>query len=532
LITAAAAFPIGLAIFLLVVLRWPAIRAMPVCAAVTAATSYAIWQAPVVRVAAAVVEASWITASILFIVFGAMFFLALLRATGAIAVLQRSVATLSNDARIQAVLVGWSLGSFLEGAAGFGTPAAITAPLLIGLGFRPVQALMVALIGDSTAVSFGAIGTPMIIGMGEGLATADPGITTPSIEAIAERVATFDLVLGTVMPCVLVMALVLSQQSHDWWRLALRALPFAACVGFSQAAASWVVVRFLGVEFPSLIGPLAGFLTALFLLRSGLLVPRDVWRMENAAGGFAMESAPRQCAEPTRVAAFAPFALLLFLLTLTRIRALPLGGWLSSASLGMEGILGTNISASFEPLVSPGMVFVACSLLSVLWLPGGWPVLKRAGRHAGFVTMRTSIALFAAIVMVRIFIHSDGNTAGLESMPRELAASLQQSLGGFWPLMAPWVGALGSFVSGSATFSNMMFALLQWKIAVTLDHSPVTILALQSIGAAAGNMVCIHNVVAACAVAGAAGEEGRVILRTALPMVIYLLIACSLATLA
>ena len=554
-----AALPILVALILLVGLRWPALRAMPVCAAITTVAAYWFWQMPAIRVGAATIEAALITVSILLIVFGALFFLALLRRTGSIAVLQQSFATLSPDARIQAVLIGWILGSFLEGAAGFGTPAAITAPLLIGLGFRPVPAVVVALVGDSTAVSFGAVGTPMIIGMGQGLAAAE---TAPSVAAIAQQIATFDLVLGTMMPAIVVLTLVFASEGFRGWPRAWQAAPFALAVGLAQAVTSWTVVTLLGPEFPSLVGPMGGFIVALALLRTGWLVPRNIWRVDEVVAADADEavalpvtpqpapagnesddraaappsadqsnpppaagSAESRAVHPTPLAAFTPYALLLVLLVLTRTRALPIGDWLQWVSLGVADLFATGISAEIQPLYSPGTIFILCAALSAIWLGAGWRGLVGAAHSAGTVTLKTAIALVAAIITVRIFIHSGGNTAGLEAMPLVLADALARGAGNAWPMLAPWIGALGSFIAGSAAFSNMLFALLQYEVAADLGFASADILALQGVGAAAGNMVCIHNVVAACAVAGILGREGTVIRRTALPMVVYLLVA-------
>lgn len=553
-----AALPILVALVLLVGLRWPALRAMPVCAALTALAAFWFWQMPAVRIGAAVIEAALITISILLIVFGALFFLALLRRTGSIAVLQHSFATLSPDARVQAVLIGWILGSFLEGAAGFGVPAAITAPLLIGLGFRAVPAVVVALVGDSTAVSFGAVGTPMIIGMGQGLAAAE---NAPSVADIAQQIATFDLLLGTMMPAMVVLTLVLASEGFRGWPRVRQAAPFALAVGLAQAVTSWTVVTLLGPEFPSLVGPMGGFIVALALLRTGWLVPRAIWRVDDAVAGDADEavafpanpepasagneraghpapapanptSAPlaagsteSHAAHPSRLAAFTPYALLLVLLVLTRTRALPIGDWLQWASVGVADLFATGISAQIQPLYSPGTIFVLCAALSAIWLGAGWRGLVGAAHNAGTVTLKTAIALVAAIITVRVFIHSGGNAAGNEAMPLVLADALAKGAGEAWPLLAPWVGALGSFIAGSAAFSNMLFALLQYEVAADLGFAPADILALQGVGAAAGNMVCIHNVVAACAVAGILGREGTVIRRTALPMVVYLLVA-------
>lgn len=527
--TFVAALPILLALLLLVGFRWPAIVAMPICAGITAISAYWLWRGPLVRIFASMIDAIWVTASILLILFGALFFLALLRQTGAIAVLQRSVGGLSADARIQAVVVGWTLGSFLEGGAGFGTPAAITAPLLIGLGFRPLLAVVVALVGDSTAVSFGAVGTPMIIGMGQGLNGAEGA---PAVAEIARRISTLDLFLGALMPVIVVMTLVLASEGLAAWRRALPALPFAFVVGLTQAATSWAVVVGLGPEFPSLLGPMAGFAMALFLIRLRWLIPKDPWSVENDESNNASSHETTTRANgPSPWSAFAPYLSLLVLLVLTRTRALPIGAWLSSFTLGLNDLFGTGISAQLQPLYSPGAIFVFCTLLSALFLPAGWRELVESARTSGQVTLKTAVALIAAIVTVRIFLQSGGNEAGLQAMPLVLADAFADGLGGVWPAIAPWIGALGSFISGSATFSNMLFALLQFEIAGERGYSATSILALQGIGSSAGNMTCIHNVVAACAVAGILGQEGNVIRRTALPMIVYLLMAGALGLL-
>ncbi|MBN1262225.1 MAG: L-lactate permease, partial [Anaerolineae bacterium] len=119
------------------------------------------------------------------------------------------------------------------------------------------------------------------------------------------------------------------------------------------------------------------------------------------------------------------------------------------------------------------------------------------------------------------FINSGVNGAGLESMPLELAMLVASAVGRAWPLAAPFIGALGSFISGSATFSNMMFSLLQFSVAQQVSLAPRVVLALQMLGANAGNMICVANVVAAASVVGLLGQEGRIIRLTLPPMVAY-----------
>ena len=125
--------------------------------------------------------------------------------------------------------------------------------------------------------------------------------------------------------------------------------------------------------------------------------------------------------------------------------------------------------------------------------------------------------------MARVFINSGFNQSDLASMPLTLAAGVSSLAGQSWPLFAPTIGAMGSFISGSATVSNMMFSLFQFGVATQIDVSAAVVTALQSMGAAAGNMICVSNVVAASATVGLAGQEGLLIRRVLLPLSYYLL---------
>jgi lactate permease len=132
---------------------------------------------------------------------------------------------------------------------------------------------------------------------------------------------------------------------------------------------------------------------------------------------------------------------------------------------------------------------------------------------------------------VRVFLNSGVNSTGLLPMPLELAEAAEQIVGEAWPVAAPWVGALGSFVSGSATFSHLMFASLQESVATSVGSDTTVVLAQQVGGANAGNMVCVTNVVTVAAVVGLLGREGEVIRVTAVPMIVYTAIIAGLGML-
>lgn len=186
-----------------------------------------------------------------------------------------------------------------------------------------------------------------------------------------------------------------------------------------------------------------------------------------------------------------------------------------------NALLDTPISAKMVPFYLPGSLFIVVALITLKLhrVP-----LRQA--HSAWITslkgiVPTLIALVASFPMVRIFLHSYVNDAGLLSMPMELAIMAAEHIQSDWALAAPFVGALGSFIAGSATFSNMMFAQFQAATASATDLPAHWILALQMLGANAGNIICVVNVVAAASVVNLSGKEGQIIRFTLWPMLFY-----------
>ena len=153
---------------LLVGFRWPAKRAMPVGYVIVVVIASTVWGMDLVNIAAASVEGLIIATGLLYIIFGALLLLSTLTASGAIQTIRAAFTRISPDRRVQAIIIGWLFGSFIEGASGFGTPAAVASPLLLALGFPAMAAVMVGLVIQSTPVSFGAVGTPILVGVGGG----------------------------------------------------------------------------------------------------------------------------------------------------------------------------------------------------------------------------------------------------------------------------------------------------------------------------------------------------------------------------
>ena len=512
--------PILSVLVLLVILRLPATWAMPLSLALTWLAAVFIWQVDLVQTAAAVVEGGFIALSILWIVFGAITLLNVLSATGAIATIRDGFTRITPDRRIQAIIIAWLFGAFLEGASGFGTPAAIAAPLLVALGFPPLGAVALALIADSSPVSFGAVGTPVLIGLVQGLDTDDIAF----VESVGVQAIAVDIAVASFLPLIMSVVLTRFFGARRDWREGIAVWPFALCAGFMFTTTAWLTATLLGPEFPTIIGGLLSLVVMVLFARKGWLMPRQVWRFEGDPSTAAPD-APREDRSQAGVSdlflAWLPYILVPLLLVVTRLDALPFKQWLTALAISSGDIFATGIRTRIEPLYLPGAVFVAVALFTGCCLNRARGSIKQAWQKSIAGMLPPIITLATAVPMVRIYLQSERNGAGLLSMPEELAALAAHHLSGVWPLVATYVGALGSFISGSATFSHMMFATFQASVAEQAGLSTRLILAMQMLGANAGNMVCVVNVVTAASVVGLVGREGQIIRMTALPMLYY-----------
>ncbi len=543
-----ALFPIALGGVLLVGFRVPAKHAMP--AAYVAAASVAIfaWEMSVSRVAAASIQGLFLTFDLLFIIFGAILLLHTLERSGGVAAIRKSFNGISDDRRVQVVIVAWLFGSFIEGAAGFGTPAAVAAPLLVALGFPAAAAVMLGMMIQSTAVTFGAVGTPVLVGIqgglgGEAFAAALAGANMTMVDylrAVTAKVVLLHATAGFLMPVWMVIMLTRFFGANRSWSEGLSILPFALLGGLAFVVPYVFFGTFLGPEFPSLLGAPVGLLIVVSVARRGWLLPKDHWDFPerskwNQEWVSGLEDELANVPEGRGISsasAWAPYALLGGLLVLTRLPQLPVGEWLRLVSVSWQNILGSEITATTTPLYLPGFVLLVVVLITALLHRMNGPALGEAFRSSTKVLIGAGVVLVFTVPMVRVYINSDVNGAGLLSMPLAMAEWVASNVGAVWPFFAPMTGALGAFIAGSNTVSNLMFSAFQFGVAEKLAMSTVMIVALQAVGAAAGNMVAIHNVVAASATVGLLGKEGETLRKTILPTVYYLLVVGLLGLLA
>lgn len=532
-----ALIPIATVFLLLVVARQPAARAMPISYVVTTGIALFIWQVPFVEVAASSIQGVVAAAEILYIVFGAILLLNTLQESGAIIAIRLSLLSIARDRRVQVIIIAWLFGSFIEGASGFGTPAVITVPLLVAIGFPAMAATVAALIIQSTPSTFGAVGTPVIIGIDAGL---------KGVQAVEQQISELGLsraeylfrvgqwsgilhgIVGTFLPSILLAVLTQGFGDRKSFADGLAAWKFAIFAGLSFTVPYTLTALFLGPEFPSMIGGLIGLGIVVPAARRGFLVPEKVWDFpepdrwpESWSSATAVRFEQPKAAVMSAGKAWFPYILLGLLLILTRLDFLPIRGFFQSVELRWENIFGTAITAAVQPLYLPSTTFILV-VIATYFLHGMKPKsMGKAISNVLPILQKTALALGAAVLMARVFINSGVNGAGLPSMPLTLADGMAALVGQIWPLFAPLAGMTGSFVAGSVTVSNMMFSLFQFGVALKIAVPSAIVLALQCVGASAGNIVCVSNIVAAEATVGLVGREGLLIRKVLMPTIYY-----------
>nr|WP_251027644.1 L-lactate permease [Bacillus sp. ISL-41] len=520
----------------LIGLRWPASKAMPISYVVAIGLALFVWKVPGANVAAASIHGLIVAGTLLYIIFGAILLLNTLQESGGIKTIRQGFTDISGDRRVQVIIVAWLFGSFIEGSAGFGTPAAVAVPLLVGLGFPAMAAVVAGMVIQSTPVSFGAVGTPMLVGVFSGL-SGDAGISNDFlglVNVIAVKVAFLHMIAGTLVPLFVVALMTRYFGKNKSFSEGIKVWKFALFSSFAMTIPYIIVANVLGPEFPSMIGGLAGLAIVIFAAKKGFLMPpkEEEWDFEEKSkwdpewiGNLEIKDITHKSGSMSMLRAWTPYVLVGLLLILTRLNSLPIAGWFKSWSISFENIFGSGITSSFQPLYLPGTIFIIVSVITYFLHGMNASAYGRAWSQSGKTMLSASTALIFTVPMVQVFLNTGGGTAGFDKMPIELANGVAALAGDYWPLFSTFIGGMGAFIAGSNTVSNMMFSLFQYNVGSNIGVDPTWIVALQAVGGAAGNMICVHNVVAASAVVGLVGKEGAVIRKTIFPFTYYALLS-------
>jgi len=415
--------------------------------------------------------------------------------TGQFEVLKRSIATLADDRRVQVLLIAFSFGAFIEGAAGFGTPVAISAAMLIGLGFKPLPAAGLALIGNTAPVAFGALGTPLIV-------LAD--VTKLPLEELSMMVGRQLPLFSVIVPFWLIWAMA-------GWRSMLEVWPACLTAGLSFAIMQFAVSNYHGPWLVDVISAIVSIVALVALLR--FWQPKSIWRFPDETAAVAeIAPSPRETA-----IAWLPWvivSMVVFVWGLPYVKS-QLNAW-STLDFAIPGLhlniirdqpvvpVPTPESAIYKWnwLSATGTALFAAALISGLLL-GLSPV--KLGRLLVGTVVRTTTSLVTIAVMLAI-----GYTTRYSGLDASMGLAFA-STGFLFPFFSPLLGWLGVALTGSDTSSNVLFGNLQQITAERLGISPVLAAAANSSGGVMGKMIDAQSIVVAGVATGQHGQEGKIL---------------------
>ena len=514
-------FPIVLLIYLMVKRNaLPSYVALPWIAAVVLIIHLLFFATDITVISAKIASAVVDVLTPITVIFGAILFNRFSETSGVTNTLRKWLGNINPNPVAQLMIIGWAFAFMIEGASGFGTPAAIAAPILVGLGFNPIKVAVLALIMNSVPVSFGAVGTPTWFGFGPLNLGEEKILEIGSMTAIIHSFA------ALVIPVIALSFVVTWKEIRQ--NIIFIYLSVFACV------VPYFLLAQVNYEFPSLVGGAIGMFVSIFLANKGV----GLAKVENTLDNTTVST--KEVAK-----ALLPTGLLIAFLIVTRVQQLPFKAMMNNAttwvstqlgSLGqfeiseglifsLKNIFGTGMNAGYKLLYVPALIpFVVTVLIAIPLFSVSASNVKDIFATSLKQVRNPFIALIGALIMVNLML-----VGGDGSMVKIIGKSFAEATGEYWTIFASYLGAVGAFFSGSNTVSNLTFGSVQLSTAEITGLSTSLILALQSVGGAMGNMVCINNIVAVNSVLNIQNQEGAIIKKTVVPMMIYGIIAAIVA---
>lgn len=524
MIAVIASIPIILTIILTVFCNMPAKKVFPIAWLICSVLAYFNWGMSIKYILAFSFVGILSSIDVILIIFGAILLMTMLKKIGAMNCIENMFNGITSDARIQLIIIGFAFSSFLEGAAGFGTPAAIAAPFLVALGFEPFLAAVVCLLFNSVPVSFGAAGTPTNVSF-DAIKNVllSCQVDVSYWKNLLSILTLIGLNIGAFFIVFIAVCIFLKKNKYPVFKNVLPVLPLCTCTCLVYFVISFLIASYIGPELVSIGAATGCMFFCIYMVKRGYLVPVHI--IENKKAKVVADN----LVKISLLKSWLPYIVIALWLVVTRLPSIGLKQYISSFSISLNEIFGVHgASLSFKWLNNPGLFpFVFVVVLFIIL----FRIEKNTVCEIFLLSLKqvsgAVFSLLSGFALLYIYRYSSYNNSGLDSMLLSMARGLADFSGKYYLYISPVIGSIGTFMFGSNTVSNLMFTPLQFEMGSLLHIPQIIFVVLQNQSGAIGNMICINNIIAVCATTGVFGKEGELIKINFLPWFFYTIILLS-----
>ncbi|KNZ42231.1 L-lactate permease [Acetobacterium bakii] len=471
------------------VLKIPGHKACPIALVITIALSILVWKMPITDSLSAALEgAAMAIWPIMLVIVAAVFTYNLATYTGGMETIKKMMTSISTDQRILVLIVAWGFGGFLEAIAGFGTAVAIPASILAALGFNPVFAAIICLIANTTPTAFGAIGLPV---------STLAQVTGLNVTDLSFTVALQLFIMIIVVPFILVMI------TGKGFKSLKGVFIITLMAGLSFALPQIFVAKYLGSELPAIVGSVVCMAVVITMAK--------VFYKDTAAKNV------EKIDLKTAIMAWLPFILVFVIIILCSSLFPMINGALAQVKTTIQIYTGPHGKPfTFLWLSTPGTLIIIATYLAGLIQGVKFGELTRILGKTMKQMSKSAITIMSIVALAKVMSYS--------GMIGVIATILVLITGSYYPLIAPLIGALGTFVTGSDTSANVLFGSLQVEAANSIGMSPYWLAAANTAGATAGKMISPQSIAVATAATGIIGSEGKILTTTLKFCALYVVI--------
>ncbi len=495
-----ALLPILWLIVSLGVLKWPGYKACPIAFGLTAVLAVIVWKfSPVNTLTAALEGVALAIWPITLVIIAAVFTYNLSLHTGSMEIIKKMITGVTTDKRVLVLILAWGFGGFLEAIAGFGTAVAIPAGILVALGFNPIFAAVICLISNTTPTAFGAIGIPVV--------------TLAKVTGL--DVSQLSYAVGIqLMPLVILLPFALVMLTGKSFKAVKGIFGVTLISGLSFALPQLLIAKFLGPELPAVVGAVCSMIctviAAKFLVKKSQ-VPKE-YQIQAP-----LYSNKEKITIKQGMMAWLPFILVFLFILCTSTLIPAVNQALSAVKTSVSIYTGPGSKPyTFSWLAAPGTLIIIATYIGGMIQGVKFKTITGILIKTIKQLIKSTITILSIIALAKVM--------GYSGMINSIATVLVMITGSFYPLVAPLIGALGTFVTGSDTSANVLFGNLQAEAAKAAGANPYWIAAINTGGATAGKMISPQSIAIAVAATGLAGSEGKILGSTVKVCAIYVII--------